>query len=262
MPPPPGRAASYHDRMTAGSRDASRHSASIRCMSASSSASCLRMASAVARSRNRTSLHSIGRCSNCRIGPPASSAFRCSVSSLIEGSGTRAWMRRWSCSSSIWRSTADARSGCSSFSRRSSTISRVSAAAAGQDDRAAARGRCYPNRTYLLKPIDAIVRLEIVRRCDSERDQHVTSRLSKEKRASCKRRTDLEPVRSLRAAAVAVRPVPAARSKLAPARVEPVVDRAVVEQVEASNVTPEAARWQPESLLSLEVELRLAVEAP
>ena len=86
-----------------------------------------RMAAAHARSRNRTSLQSIFRCSNCRIGPPASRPLRYSDSSGIDGSATRDCTRRCTCRSSIWRSTAEARSGWSSFSRRNSAISRGSA---------------------------------------------------------------------------------------------------------------------------------------
>ena len=43
---------------------------------ASSSASWFRIAVAVARSRNRRSLQSIGRCSNCRIGPVGEQAVQ------------------------------------------------------------------------------------------------------------------------------------------------------------------------------------------
>jgi hypothetical protein len=52
--------------------------------------------------------------------------LRKSVSSRIEGSETRDCTRRCSCSSSICRSAAEARSGCASLSRRSSAISRDS----------------------------------------------------------------------------------------------------------------------------------------
>ena len=70
-PRPPGA-----DRFVPGTdapgqpRPASRRRpSSARRRSSSSSASWLRIAAAVARSRNRRSLQSIGRCSNCRIGP-------------------------------------------------------------------------------------------------------------------------------------------------------------------------------------------------
>ena len=83
--------------------------------------------SAVDRTRNRRSLQSIGTCSNARMGVPADSALsRCAVSRFIAGSGTRDCTRRCSWISWICRSMAEARSGCSSFSCRSSRTSRGS----------------------------------------------------------------------------------------------------------------------------------------
>ena len=65
----------------------------------------------------------------------ASRPFRYSVSSLMDGSGTRVWIRRCSWSSSIWRSAAAERSGWSCFNRRSSAISRDSGRAEGDRSR-------------------------------------------------------------------------------------------------------------------------------
>ena len=70
-----------------GSCSESRDNASTDLKSPSSSASCVRIADAVARTRNRRSPQSIGRCSNCRIGPRPSSLVEVRRFELDRGQG-------------------------------------------------------------------------------------------------------------------------------------------------------------------------------